>query len=230
MTEGIRIGVIDSGINPVHPHAGPVAGGVRIRMRDGRIEEDEDWEDLLGHGTATAATIRGHAPDASLYAIRIFVRRLTAHTEALLSAIDWAIKQRMHLVNLSLGCTAFRWEQAFREVCSRATQADITIVSASETDGTPSLPGVLPDVIGVCSDPRLQDGTIAIKDEVFFAPPWARPLGNLPRERNLQGDSLAVANVTGIIARIMMEQGPMPVREVKRLLQEMAIDRNEVSS
>jgi len=200
MTEPIRVGVADSGINPHHSHVGPVAGGVGLRFADGRLALDDAWQDLLGHGTAAAATIRGHAPSAELYSIRIFRRRLEAHVEALVGAIDWAASERLDLLNLSLGCGDPEREAELIQVCDRAAEAGLIIVAASELAGRPSWPGALTGVIAVRSDEDLDAEEIRYEDGVFVASPWARPLGELPRERNFKGVSLAVAHVTGIAA------------------------------
>ncbi len=66
---GVRIAVIDSGVHAAHPHVGGVAGGVAIRP-DGSTEAG--FVDRLGHGTAVAAAIREKAPDAELFAIKVF--------------------------------------------------------------------------------------------------------------------------------------------------------------
>ena len=94
----VRVGVADSGINPRHRHVGSVAGGVGLRFSDGIVETDDDWEDVLGHGTAAAATIRAHAPSAELYSIRIFRRRLETHVDTLLAAIEWASSETLDLL------------------------------------------------------------------------------------------------------------------------------------
>ena len=136
----VRVGVADSGINPRHRQVGTVADGIGVRVRDGAIETDDDWVDQLGHGTAVAATIRGHAADAALYSIRIFRRRLEAHLEALLYAIDWARSHGLDVLNLSLGCE----EQALSDACRSATGAGLIVVAA-HTDA-------LPGAIAVCDD------------------------------------------------------------------------------
>jgi len=196
----VRVGVADSGINPRDPQVGGVAGGIGLRFRDGRVERDDDWEDLLGHGTAVAATIRGRAPQASLVSIRIFRRRLEAPLGALLHAVDWASAEKLDLLNLSLGCEPAEANQraAFADVCSRAMESGLTIVAAA---GRFAIPGVIP----VAPDPDLADGSIRAEAGCFFAPPWARARGPLPRERNFRGASFAVATVTGIAARLMAE-------------------------
>jgi hypothetical protein len=203
----VTVGVVDSGIHAAHPQVGSVAGGVGIRVVDGEVVTDDAWDDLLGHGTAAAATIRGHAPGARLYAIRIFRRRLVARAEALLYAIDWAAERRLALLNLSLGCTGERFQKAFVRACARAREAGTLIVAAAELAGEPSLPGRLDGVAAVRPDPELRDDELRLDRRVFRASSWARRLGPLPRERNVQGASLAVAHVTGIAASVLGE-GP----------------------
>lgn len=200
MSRLVRVGVVDSGINPRHPHVGSVAGGVGIRVRDGRVELDEDWQDLLGHGTAAAATIRGHAPEAALFSIRIFRRRLDAHVEALVRAIEWAADNGLDIVSSSLGCTSRQGQPELERV---VRGSGLTIVSAASMRGEPSLLGTIPGVLAVAADPRLADDQIRHRDGIFYASPWARSLGELPKERNFHGTSLAVAHVSGAVAALL---------------------------
>ena len=67
--KGVRIAVIDSGVYAAHPHVGAVAGGVGIR-EDGTVVDD--YVDGLGHGTAVTAAIREKAPNADIFAIKVF--------------------------------------------------------------------------------------------------------------------------------------------------------------
>ena len=209
MISKVRVGVADSGINPNHRHVGGVAGGVGLRFRDGVVEVDDAWEDLLGHGTAAAATIRAHAPSAELYAIRIFRRRLETHVDTLLRAIEWAISDcpegpgALDLLNLSLGCTEDAREPEFAAACERAHKAGLVIFAAHEVSGEPSLPGRLDRVVAVRADRELEADTIRYEDGVFVASTWARELPGLPKERNFHGVSLAVAHVTGMAAALL---------------------------
>ena len=206
MISNVRVGVADSGINPHHRHVGGVAGGVGLRFSDGVVEVDDAWEDVLGHGTAAAATIRAHAPSAELYSIRIFRRRLETHVDTLLRAIEWAssgFPETLDLLNLSLGCTQEARASEFAAACERAHEAGLVIVAAHEVSGQPSLPGRLDGVVAVREDRELDADTIRYEDGVFVASTWARELSGLPRERNFHGVSLAVAHVTGMAAALL---------------------------
>ena len=208
----VRVGVADSGINPHHRHVGGVAGGVGLRFSNGVVEVDDDWEDMLGHGTAAAATIRAHAPSAELYSIRIFRRRLETHVDTLLRAIEWASSassassgcpKTLDLLNLSLGCTEEARAPEFAAACERAHEAGLVIVAAHEVSGQPSLPGRLDGVVAVRENRELDADAIRYEDGVFVASTWARELPGLPKERNFHGVSLAVAHVTGMAAALL---------------------------
>jgi subtilisin family serine protease len=182
-----------------------VEGGVGFRFRDGRVERDSSWEDRLGHGTAVAATIRGHAPAASLFSIRVFHRTLEAHFEAILDAIDWGVEQRLDLLNLSLGCTNRERDETFDSACARAESRGIAVVSAAGPQGGSAF-------LAVAADYALDREAIRFEGGLFHASPWARQRGVLPREKNFHGTSFAVAHVTGIAAKLLSE-GERSLRE-----------------
>jgi hypothetical protein len=199
-----------------------VAGGVGIRFKDGRIERDDDFLDLIGHGTAVAATIREKAPEVELHSIRIFRRQLATHAESLLAAVEWAVNNSLHLVNLSLGCTQMTRRGAIEQACLRAERAGVFVVAAAEMEGKPSLPGCLSVAIGVKPDPDIPPSDYRCVEKegetVYFASPWARELPGLSRENNFHGSSLAAANMTGIVARAVELHRPESVSELMEIL------------
>ena len=199
----IRIGIIDSGVNLGHPHIGNVAGGVTICSNSDTLSQG--FQDRLGHGTAVAALIHHRAPEAELFAVKVFDQALSTDLTTLLSAIDWCLSHQMDLINLSLGTTNNEHRCAIEAAVARTRAAGGIIVSAAEIDGVPALPGCLSGVIGVQSDPTKAPGElgeISLQGRtVITAAPWAREIPGVPREKNLYGISFAVAHVTAAVAR-----------------------------
>ena len=196
----MKIAIIDSGIHPGHPHVGAIAGAVEITLTG----EGPDGVDRLGHGTAVAGAIREKAPEAELYAVKVFDRRLSANIDVILRALEWCRDHRMDIVNLSLGTE----NPAHRERFESVLGEDLLIVSAAN-----SLPGTLPGVIGVAPDPDCPRDVFRYHDEMFYASPYPRPIPGVPVDRNLQGISFAVANMTGLSARLFESGSQSAIRE-----------------
>ncbi len=191
----MKIAIVDSGVHADHPHVGGVAGGVGVTP-DGLTG---DFIDRLGHGTAVAGAIREKiGAEAELYAVKVFGNRLSATIDTILRALEWCADQRMDLVNLSLGTS----NPAHRERFEQAVMNGLLVVTAAHL-----LPGDLPGVIGVDQDPDCPRDSYLYKEGVFYASPFPRPIPGVPPEHNRHGVSFAVANMTGLVARLVADTG-----------------------
>jgi hypothetical protein len=202
---GVRVAVVDSGVHVGHPHISAVAGGVSISP-DGVIEQDS-YVDRLGHGTAVMAAIQEKAPLAQYFAVQVFHSSLRSSARALLRAIEWSIDQHMDIVNLSLGTLNADYAEQFRRMIERALATGVVLVSAREMAERACLPGCLPGVIGVSLDESCDRDRYRVRETesgiAFLASGYPRPAPGIPKERNLQGISFAVANMSGFAARAL---------------------------
>jgi subtilisin family serine protease len=199
---GVAIAVIDSGVHPRNPHIRVDRIGRLIAIGpDGA--EHHDAVDRLGHGTAVAAAIQEKAPDAELHVIRIFHDRLSTTASALVRALHCAVDLDASLVNLSLGTTRPDHAPLLRAAVERACAAGTVIVAARDAGGTASWPGMLDGVAGVVLDPSCPRDAVRLVHGVWHASGFARPIPGVPPERNLNGVSFAVANVTGVLACVL---------------------------
>ena len=202
MGSQVRVAIIDSGVHAAHPHVQGVAGGVGVDD-GGRLHED--YVDRLGHGTAVAAVIREKAPSADLWAIKVFDRQLRSTGAALVAALRYAREHRANIVNLSLGTTNAEHETGLLEEVNAAVCAGIVIVAAAPDERGRWLPGALPGVIRVSVDMAMaRESCRATRQagEIFVAASgYPRPIPGVAPERNLQGVSFAVANVSGLVAQ-----------------------------
>jgi hypothetical protein len=152
-----------------------------------------------------AGAIRENVPDAEIYAVKVFDRKLTANIGVILRALAWCREHRMDLVNLSLGTG----NPAHRDGFVRVLGDDLLVVSAANT-----LPGSLPEVIGVAPDPDCPRNIFRYHAGVFYASPYPRPIPGVPVTSNLRGASFAVANMTGMVARALNDSSRLAIREV----------------
>ena len=195
----VRIGIIDSGINPAHPH---VQGGVIAGARIGLYQNTPgDMLDYLGHGTAVAGAIRSHCAEAELFIAKVFDKTLNTRAEMILRAIEWCVDRQVHIVNLSLGTHNEAHRAVFEEWATK-----VTLISA---DG--ALPGGLPGVVTVSEDAALRrDEWKQTGPLEFAASGRPRPIPGRSEEENLGGVSFAVANFTGLAAQALLLTRRLP--------------------
>lgn len=197
--KGVRVAVIDSGVNPNHPHVNGVAGGTAIGA------EIDSYLDLIGHGTAVLAAIKEKAPEAEYYAVKVYYRSLRTNIDCLVKAFRWSIEQKVDVINLSLGTVNIAHQDQMASLIRLAEEAGSVVVAAAEIESTPAFPGSMPGVVGVAVDWNCR------RDSFYFDPSHPRPrwmasgyprtLPGLHPSRNLHGVSFAVANMSGFVTR-----------------------------
>lgn len=137
------------------------------------IVERTDWtdeerlDDTIGHGTFVAGVIAssreclGFAPDADIYAFRVFTSEKVSYTSWFLDAFNYAISKKINVLNLSIGGPDFM-DLPFVEKVWEMSANNIIVVSAIGNDGplygTLNNPADQLDVIGV--------GGIDFKDKI----------------------------------------------------------------
>ncbi|MFZ4856519.1 MAG: S8 family serine peptidase [Desulfuromonadaceae bacterium] len=200
----IRIGVIDTGVNPWHSHIRGGVTGLRIYLdSDGRIQEDDDFRDLVGHGTAVAGILRQQLPHAELFAVRVFEQDLSSYPSLVARAVLRAAAEGCSMLNLSLGMSPGPGSELLTMACREVMEAGCMIVAAGHPDNAALLPASIPGVLGVIADDSVPVGEIRIDKDLRY--PYAasgspRDLDGLRTSDNLWGNSFACARVTAHMA------------------------------
>ncbi len=132
---GIKVGIIDTGIDLDHPDL-TVVGGATFVL--GTTTPDDDH----GHGSHVAGTVAalsngigviGCAPQASLYAIKVLNSAGSGSWTDVAAGIDWAAANGMNIINMSLGGTA--GTTALQQACDNAYAAGVLVVCAAGNSG-----------------------------------------------------------------------------------------------
>lgn len=124
--KGIKVAVIDSGVAAGHPGFGDqVREQVWYRRGTPLMTDD--------HGTHVAGTITMMAPEAEIYDYRVFGRKGMGVNEAIITAIEDAIEEGCHVINMSLGSSVpdYRIRKAMR----KAYKEGIIMVVAAGNEG-----------------------------------------------------------------------------------------------
>src|SRR5215472_5461800 len=130
--EGVKVAVIDCGIDARHPAIGSVTGYVEILQGEHGLEySTEPHADQYGHGTACAGIIRGFAPACSLYSVKVLGKGLMGRGAILAAGLRWALDNGMHVWNLSLGTTKMEFFASFHELADLAYFRNVVLVTAA---------------------------------------------------------------------------------------------------
>jgi len=223
---GVKVAVVDSGIDADHPRVAGVTGGVVVEpdeSAEGGIRFVEGpHQDLYGHGTACAAIIRGLAPACELYSVRVLGAALTGRSAVLAAGIQWALDHGMDVVNLSLSTRSRALLDVFYELVDEAAVANVMLVSAVNNVPAPSFPSQFSGVFSVAAyagqDPEhfvanplppVEFGAPGIDVEVA----WTDG-GSLVAT----GNSFAAPHIAGLLARIVGAHPGITPAEAKTLL------------
>jgi len=225
--KGIRIGIIDSGINP-HKDL-KVSGGINI------LDNSEDYFDGYGHGTKVAGIIGaldnsygllGVAPDADLYSIKVLKNDGKGLISDVVTGIEWAIENKMNIVNLSLQTNVET--DILREAVKKANENNILLVASSgnmggtKKDDTVTYPAAYDEVISV--------GAINKNGERYVHSSAGKRIDiSAPGElvyTTVQsglyflasGTSMSAPHVSGVAALVLQNNPKLSVEEIRKIL------------
>ena len=150
---GVRVCILDSGVERGHPLVGALDGAVAVSKRaDGGLEVNDDTEgDLCGHGTACAGIVRGLAPKASLHSVRVLGAGFKGSGPVLLGGLRWAIEQGFDVINMSLSTTKRQFAELLHELADSAYFRRTVLVASAHNMPVESYPWRFSSVISVGS-------------------------------------------------------------------------------
>jgi subtilisin len=152
---GVRVAVVDSGVDGEHPGVAGVQGYVALEHdpdHPGDIREVAGaHDDLVGHGTACASIVRSLAPDVELYSVRVLGSNLKGQGAPFLAGIWWAVEHGMDVVNLSLSSKSADWFGPLHEVADAAYFANTLLVCAASNFPGPTYPSQYSSVVSVAA-------------------------------------------------------------------------------
>jgi subtilisin len=151
--KGVRICILDSGVERGHPMVGELEGAVAVEVGEGdQVNVVEDAEgDLCGHGTACAGIVRSIAPDCTLFSVRVLGAGFTGSGTALLGGLRWAVEQGFHVINMSLSTTKSQFAGMLHEVADTAYFRRTVLVASAHNMPVESYPWRFSSVISVGS-------------------------------------------------------------------------------
>lgn len=233
--KGITVAVLDTGCDTSHPDlAGQIIGGRNFTTDDdGDVRNITDYH---GHGTHVAGTIAangrgngvmGIAPEAKLLILKVLGsgKKATGRYEWMTKAIQYAIKQKVDVISMSLGGPSKN--QALHNAIKNAVKQNILVVCAAGNEGDGdgktnewTYPGAYNEVIAVGAVGMNRNATrfTNSNNEVDLVAPGEKVLSTIPNGKYAaySGTSMATPHVSGALALLKQQTK----REFQRTLSE----------
>ncbi|OWA33705.1 hypothetical protein B9G55_20410 [Saccharibacillus sp. O16] len=230
--KGVKIAILDTGVSE--------KSGLKISGGASTVAGVSSYEDDNGHGTFVAGIIgakgkayKGVAPDASLYAVKVMDKDGNGSTETLAQGLDWAIRQHMDIINLSL---SFPQESpAIDDLLVKAKEQGITVIVAAGNNGTAdgsgdtlAFPAKSPETITIAAvDSDLHRAAFSgTGSEVELAAPGVGIVSSSTSGKYKVGDGTSVAApfVSGMVAVLKQADPTLTPDQVRSALRNSTTD------
>jgi thermitase len=229
--EGVRVAVVDSGIDGDHPDLKS-----KIALQKDLLNNDNVANDDVGHGTHVAGTIGAVTNNdlgvaAVCPACKLLVAKVGNSTGIfdadIAQGIYWSANNRASAINISIGGRNYSW--ALKHAVDYAWDHDVVVVAAAGNEDTaaPSYPAAYGHVISV-SATTLQNRKARFSNygsTIDVAAPGVKILSTVPGGGYdiKDGTSMASPHVAALAGLLATNKG-LSASEIRRRIQRSATD------
>ena len=227
--KGVRVAVIDTGVDTRHPELRDRVVGIR-----NFVDRNENAFNADVHGTAVAGVIAassnngiglvGIAPEADVVALKAcwegdrLLSGARCSSFTLAKAINFAIDQEVDVINLSLGGPA---DPLLERLVAKALERNILVVGAASPKWPSGFPAAVDGVIPVTTAGA--ESMAVVKDGgpiQYIVAPGTQVLSTKPKNDYdfFTGSSFSTANIAGVAALIRQRKPHLSGKVVKNLI------------
>ncbi len=221
---GVRVCILDSGVDADHPLVGQVQGAwsVAVGADDEPLVSEDTEGDACGHGTACAGIVRALAPECEIHSVRVLGAGYTGSGPVLLAGLRWSIEQGFDVVNMSLSTTKKQFATVLHELADSAYFRRTVLVASAHNMPVESFPWKFSSVISVGSH-ELDDPLAHFYNPVppveFFARGVDVDVAWLGGSKiRVTGNSFATPHIAGLCALVLGKHPELTPFQLKSVL------------
>jgi subtilisin len=228
---GIKIAVLDSGIEASHPLLNGLELADDLAVVDDGLRFSSvpgEGRDVFGHGTAIAGILRQIAPEAQLGSFRVLGEQLRSRSLLIREGVRLALERGYHILNCSFGCGREDQLPLYKDWVDEAYIKGCHIVAACNDQDflKREWPGHFPTVVTVNFTRSDQPDALFCRrgSLVEFAAPGqdlevAWLAGG---KKKVTGSSFAAPHVAALLARLLSCHPTLSPLHAKALLHQLA--------
>ena len=197
---GVRVAVLDTGVDPDHPWIKP-----RLKGTYNAITKRTPAFDGNDHGTHCCGIVLEALPECDLYAVKVLSDQGSGSVVDIAHGIDYAVTVlKVHVISLSLGGPSP--DDYLPPAINRAVAAGVLVIVAAGNDGprenTDGYPARYPGVVSVaaCDDQRKVASFSSRGRSVAVLAPGVQIVSALPGSRQgaMSGTSMATPYIAAL--------------------------------
>jgi subtilisin len=210
--EGVKIAVLDSGIEVGHPRLTGLKLLDDLAITDAGTEfgvVPGEGRDVFGHGTAIAAILREVAPAAQIGSFRVLGENLRSRSQIIREGVRQALERGYDILNCSFGCGREDQVLLYKDWIDEAYLLHRHIVASCNNQNfmKREWPGHFPTVITVnftdCQAPEIYFRRHGHLVEFYargrdLEVPWRDGA-----QKKVTGSSFAAPTLAGLLARLL---------------------------
>jgi subtilisin family serine protease len=229
--EGVRVAIVDSGVEFSHPQLTGIAIADDVAIvSDGLrlVTNQNEGHDAFGHGTAVAGIIHATAPRAQIGSYRVLDANNHSRSAIICEAVRQALDNGYQIINCSFGCGVLDQVLDYKTWVDEAYLRGTHVVAACNNFDflRPEWPGFFATVITVNMARTAEDSRFWYKSGslVEFA---ARGVNvdvawRGGQTKMVTGSSYAAPRVAGLLARMLSVRPHLTPLQAKALFHAMA--------
>ncbi|WP_304511937.1 S8 family serine peptidase [Aquibacillus saliphilus] len=235
--KGVKIGVVDTGIDHTHPDliANYKGGYDVVDLDDDPMETQGDQGEPTLHGTHVSGIIaangemKGVAPEAELYGYRALGPGGRGTSIQVIAAIEKAVKDEMDIINLSLGNSVNGPDWPTSIAVNRAVEFGVSLVIANGNAGpnnwTVGSPATSTTAISVgASTPPLKVPYLHdtfLNKKIMMAPLMGAPVWDLSKDYPIIDGGAGEQELTNVRDKIVLfKRGEIPFAQKVRMAEQ----------
>lgn len=229
--KNVKAAVIDSGCDTNQMSDPRLSKGISFINNDNgyKLIKSDNYSDQLGHGSACIDIILQIAPSVEIIPIKVFGSTLETSTEILVAAINYAIDNGAHVINLSLGTKLEEALYPLYIICEKARKEKVICISSNSNSDLNSYPAIFENVISVRTGKmKSKFDFVYSEDEIseceangFHEDAFCLSGGRKP----LSGNSFAAPIISGFVSLLIEKCGTLSLESVRELLKLYSINR-----